>query len=87
MQITTTSGFTCEIDPDVLNNALLMDALADLKSGNSLEYSTVSLLILGKDIRAKLYDHLTYEAGRVPLVDVVRELTEILPALGTPAKN
>lgn len=37
MQITTTSGFTCEIDPDVLNNALLMDALADLKSGNRLE--------------------------------------------------
>ena len=67
MQITTTSGFTCEIDPDVLNNALLMDALADLKSGNRLEYSTVSLLILGKDIRAKLYDHLTNEAGRVPL--------------------
>lgn len=87
MQITTTSGFTCEIDPDVLNNALLMDALADLESGNSLEYSTVSLLILGKDIRAKLYDHLTNEAGRVPLEDVDRELTEILQALGTPAKN
>ena len=29
MQITTKSGFTCEIDPDVLNNAKLMDALAE----------------------------------------------------------
>lgn len=86
MQITTTSGFTCEIDPDVLNNALLMDArrleerqqpgIFDRQSADSWQ-----------DIRAKLYDHLTNEAGRVPLEDVDRELTEILQALGTPAKT
>ncbi len=87
MQITTKSGFTCEIDPDVLNNAKLMDALADLQSGNSLAYPTVSRLVLGKDVRAKLYDHLTNEAGRVPIEDVDRELTEIMQALGKPAKN
>ena len=87
MQITTKSGFTCDIDPDVLNNMELVDAMADLQAGNRYAYPTVSLLVLGKETRAKLYDHLRNAAGRVPTKDVDRELTEILQALGKPAKN
>ena len=87
MQITTNSGFACDIDPDVLNSMELIDALAELQSGNRLAYPAVSLLILGRETRAKLYDHLRNKAGRVPPDAVDRELTEILQALGKPAKN
>lgn len=87
MQITTKSGFACDIDPDVLNSMELIDALAELQSGNRLAYPEVSLLILGRETRARLYDHLRNEAGRVPPDAVDRELTEILQALGKPAKN
>lgn len=87
MQITTNSGFCCDIDPDVLNNMELVDALADIQSGNGLAYPTVCLLILGRRDRARLYDHLRNEAGRVPTKDVDREMTEIMQALGKPAKN
>lgn len=87
MQITTKSGFVCDVDPDVINNMELIDALAELQGGNKLAYPTVCLLVLGKETRAKLYDHLRNEAGRVPMQDVDRELTEIMEALGKPAKN
>ena len=87
MNITTKSGFCCEIDPEVLNNMELVDALAEVQNGNSLAYPTVCLLILGKETRTRLYNHLRNEAGRVPPADVYRELTEIMNALGQPAKN
>lgn len=87
MNITTKSGFCCEIDPEVLNNMELVDALAEMQTGNSLAYPTVCLLILGKETRTRLYNHLRNEAGRVPPADVDRELTEIMNALGQPAKN
>lgn len=87
MQITTNSGFTCDIDPDVLNNMELVDALADVQNGNKLAYPTVCLLVLGRQTRAELYDHLRNKAGRVPTADVDREMTEIMQALGKPAKN
>ena len=87
MQIKTKSGFCCEIDPDVLNNMELLDTLADLQGGNKLAYPQVCLLVLGKETRAKLYDHLRNKEGRVPVQDVDRELTEIMEALGEPAKN
>lgn len=87
MNITTKSGFCCEIAPEVLNNMELVDALAEVQNGNSLAYPTVCLLILGKETRTRLYNHLRNEAGRVPPADVDRELTEIMNALGQPAKN
>ena len=87
MNITTKSGFCCEIDPEVLNNMELVDALAEVQNGNSLAYPTVCLLILGKETRTRLFNHLRNEAGRVPPADVDRELTEIMNALGQPAKN
>lgn len=87
MNITTKSGFCCEIDPEALNNMELVDALAEVQNGNSLAYPTVCLLILGKETRTRLYNHLRNEAGRVPPADVDRELTEIMNALGQPAKN
>lgn len=87
MQITTKSGFTCDIDPDALNDSELLDAIAELQSGNKLAFPTVSLKVLGRENRAKLYDHLRTAAGRVPLEDVDREMTEIMQALGKPAKN
>ena len=87
MNITTKSGFCCEIDPEELNNMELVDALAEVQNGNSLAYPTVCLLILGKETRTRLYNHLRNEAGRVPPADVDRELTEIMNALGQPAKN
>ena len=87
MQITTQSGFTCEIDPKVLDNMELVDALADVQGDNPLAYSTVSRLVLGKETRAKLYDHLRTADGRVPASAVSEEIRQIFDAFGKAGKN
>lgn len=88
MQITTKSGFSCDIDPDVLNNMELVDDLADVQAGNTLAISRVCLKLLGnKDNRARLYDHVRNGAGRVPPDKVDAELGEILKGMGQPGKN
>lgn len=87
MQITTKSGFSCDIDPDVLNNMELVDDLAEVQAGNALAISRVCLKILGKDNRARLYDHVRNKAGRVPPDKVDAELGEILKGMGQQGKN
>lgn len=87
MEITTKSGFTCEIDPAVLDSMELLDAMAELQEGNVLAISRTCRLFLGEENRTRLYDHLRNEAGRVPPGEVDRELNEIMLALGKPAKN
>ena len=87
MEITTKSGFTCEMDRTVLDNMELVDGLAEMNGGNPLAISTVCRLMLGKETRARLYDHLRNEEGRVPVTDLDRELTEIMQAMGDQGKN
>lgn len=87
MQITTKSGFSCDIDPDVLNDMELVDDLAEVQAGNVLAISRGCLKILGKDNRTRLYDHVRNGAGRVPPDKVDAELGEILKGMGQPGKN
>lgn len=87
MEITTKSGFTCEIDQKVMDSMELLDGLVEMTGGNPLALSTVCRLILGEETRARLYDHLRNEEGRVPVADVDRELTEIMQAMGNQGKN
>ena len=82
----TKSGFECEIAKDRLDNRELVDALAELDE-NELAVSRVCLLLLGKETRKRLYDHLRTEDGRVPTADLTAELSEIMAALGETGKN
>ncbi|MCD8200735.1 MAG: hypothetical protein LUD47_01500 [Clostridia bacterium] len=75
---TTKSGFKFSGDENAVDNMELIDALADLDSGNTLAISQVCKLLLGDSTRKALYDHVRTEDGRVPTEDVERELTEII---------
>ncbi|MCD8207802.1 MAG: hypothetical protein LUD72_07685 [Bacteroidales bacterium] len=74
----TTSGFKFSGDEKVMDNMELIDALADLDSGNTLAMSKVCKLVLGDDTRKELYDHLRTDDGRVPPKEVEKELLEII---------
>ena len=78
--IITSSGFSCSMDISRLDNMELIDALTvfeEGKSGSAKALSKALTLILGDD-KQRLYDHLRTEDGRVPLVDLARELNEII---------
>lgn len=82
----TKSGFECEVTKGRLDNMELVDALAELDE-NELAVSRVCLLLLGKETRKRLYDHLRTEDGRVPTASLTAELSEIMAALGETGKN
>ena len=83
----TNDGFEIGLNEDVLDDAELLDALGGMQDGNVFDMSRLTLRLLGKEGRKKLYDHLRTEDGRVPADQVSAALNEIFLALGPDAKN
>lgn len=82
----TQSGFEFEIAEDTLNNMELVDAIAEVDD-NPLAISNVVRLLLGKEDRKRLYDHIRTEHGNVPVEAMSTELTQIFEACGDAGKN
>lgn len=73
------NGFKYKIDESVLDDMRVLDALAEVDSGeNPLKISWVIKTVLGEEQREKLYDALKDENGRVPSDAVVDALVEML---------
>ena len=78
-EITTASGFTCEIDEAAMNDMELLEALRDIDNGNPTRFSDVLTMLIG-DQKKALYDFVRNEAGRVPVDAVSDILKEIFSA-------
>ena len=88
--IKTASGFEADIDESAANNMEFVDVLAEMDAGTTpgaYGISRICNLILGKENKKALYDHLRDEKGHVPADKVEEELTEILKSLGDETKN
>lgn len=80
-QIKTRSGFECEINEACLDDMELLDLIADLESGESVQaYKGILDKILPND-KKRLYDHVRTEDGRVPITAVSSEITDIFSAI------
>lgn len=73
----TPSGFEYEISDENLNNFELLEAMAEIED-DPLQVPRVIRLLLGKEGKNRLMDHLRKEDGTVPTDDVANELKEIL---------
>lgn len=72
------NGFKFEVDSGVFDDCELLDALAGCEA-DPLSLSAVSLKVLGKDQRQRLYDHLRdKETGRVPVKATYEAIGEIM---------
>lgn len=74
----TSTGFEFEIDKDRVNNMEYLETLAEIKKGNAEAYPEAVSLLLSKEMKKALYDHVRTEDGRVPLEDIDREIDEML---------
>lgn len=85
----TATGFEYEVNQKALNNMELLDAFADLQASENDITAMVRIinLLLGKEAKARLYDHVREEDGRVPVEKVSQELAEIFSKLGEEAKK
>ena len=73
----TKSGFSYEVDAEMLNDMELLDAISDMEN-DFLNLSKVVRKVLGEDQRKALYEHVRDEHGRVPVDAVSAEFVEIL---------
>lgn len=80
------SGFSIELDEEVLNNVELLDALSDVQHEDILSVGRVARLFLGKDGAKKLYDHCRTPDGRVPVDEVSKAISELMNSF-TAGKN
>ncbi len=88
IQGTTKSGFAYELQDDAMNNMELVDAMAELDDGgHPFALSRVCLLLLGRDQRKRLYDHIRTEDGRVPPKAMGEEIADIIRGFGEQGKN
>jgi hypothetical protein len=83
----TASGFSFAIPASNLDNMELIDAIASLNDADPLAMSKVIVLLLGKDQRKKLYDHVRRKDGTVPAEAVSKEMAEIFTLSNTAVKN
>lgn len=77
----TSGGFEFEIPEENIDDMELIDALVDVDNGQQDQISTVCLHLLGKAQRARLYEHLRGENGRVRATEVSAAILEILGAV------
>lgn len=77
----TKTGFVFEIDEKRLDNMELLDAIAEMENDNIIALSNVSQLLLGKEQRKALYDHIRDEDGTVPSKSFSDELVNIFESV------
>lgn len=73
----TSTGFAYSINENALNNFELLDLFAGVDE-NPLLLPKVLTMILGKDGKQALYDHVRLEDGTVPADKISNELLEII---------
>lgn len=85
----TATGFEYEVNANALDNMELLDAFVDLQTNENdlAAMKTIILLLLGRDGKKALYDHVRVEDGRVPVEKVSAEVAEIFNALGDVGKK
>ncbi len=82
----TKSGFAYEIDEQCMNDMNMLEALSETME-NPLAFAKVCTMLLGKEQKAKFYEHLKDENGRVPVNRVSEEVAEIFNEMGEVGKN
>lgn len=76
----TKSGFEFEIEEEVFDDYELLETLAEADNGDNMAIFKAIDLILSKDQKDRLKEHVRNEKGRVPASAMVVELMDIMEA-------
>lgn len=87
MKITTKSGFEIDFNTESLDSMEVLDELTSMEDGDIFAVSRLCKMILSKEDRKRLYDHVRDESGRVPFAKISEEITETFLLCGQEGKN
>lgn len=79
----TSTGFKFEIEESVLDDYELLETLIDVDNGNDLALFRTIDMILSKEQKNLLKEHLRGIHGRVPASAMVSEIMDIMEASST----
>ena len=74
---TTKSGFRFALDEDALDDYELVEALCDVDNGNIGAITKVVDMLLGKEQKCNLKEHLRSEKGKVSAAAMCDEVAQI----------
>lgn len=72
----TATGFEFQLEESVLDNMELLDAIVEADENPAVIPKIVNM-VLGREGKKRLYDHLRTEKGNVPIMAVAAEVAEI----------
>lgn len=78
----TKNGFEFSIDENQLDNMELIDLLAQVDGGNLAAMPRAAEMMLGKDQKDRLYEHIRTEHGNVPIEPFMETMVEIMNLIG-----
>lgn len=81
IHVKTSKGFEMDFDERVLDDAELVDDVAEVYDGNVLRLPSVARKLLG-DKKADLYDMIRDKKGIVRQTELMNQLTEIINQVG-----
>lgn len=85
---TTRTGFEYTFDDDRINDMEVIDALADVTSGENVLAITHALRkLLPDDDRKRLYEHVRLEDGRVPADAIMEEIRDMMEGVDEGKKS
>lgn len=73
----TKSGFEFRLEENVLDNMELLELMVEIQNGNPAALMPSLTMILGKEQKQALYNHLRTPDGRVPVKAVAEAFAEI----------
>lgn len=73
----TSTGFSFSIPKQNLDNMELVEAMSGASGSDPLQMPKVLDLLLGKEEKKSLYDHVREKDGRVPIKKISDELVDI----------
>ena len=88
-KVTLSCGFEAEIDEQAVNDMRFLDLLSDYEKGDKekiFSLKEMSDLILQPEEKAKLYEALKDEKGRIPIDSFGEAMTELVNQLGSKKK-
>lgn len=77
MKGTTSTGFNYEFDETLFEDLEFIELLAEADE-NGMQFPKFLVRLLGDEQKKKLYDHVRSESGRVSILDVKREVVEMM---------
>lgn len=77
IEVKTESGFECKINESALDDLEIVDIFVEVDNGDPSHIGVAVKKLLREDA-AKLYDHVRTEDGRVPIVNILNELQDII---------